>query len=129
MSDEKSDVTRDWDPGAAEAATDPRDVYDEMSTRCPVASDGSGTWTLFRHADVVQAACEPALFSSTVSRHLNVPNGMDGEEHARFRAVIDRYFGEERISRLEPRFRAIARELVGSLPRGVTIDAVRHLDE
>jgi cytochrome P450 len=52
---------------------------------------------------------------------------MDGEEHARFRAVVDRYLAPERVARLEPRFRQLAVELVRSLPGDRTVDAVSEL--
>jgi cytochrome P450 len=103
---------------------DQRACLDELRERCPVADDGAGTWTLLRHADIVAAACDPVRFSSRVSRYLQVPNGMDGDEHARFRTVVDRYFEPRRVAQLEPRFRACAADLVRSLPRGETIDAV-----
>lgn len=118
---------RDWSPTAAAVAADQRAAYDAMRAHCPVARDGAGAWTLFRHADVVAAALDPATFSSRVSRHLNVPNGMDGAEHARFRALIDRYLAVGPVARLEPRFRRIAADLVRSLPRGRPVEAVEEL--
>ena len=118
---------RDWSPASAAIAADPRAAYDALRARCPVARDGAGAWTLFRHADVVRAALDPATFSSRVSRHLNAPNGMDGAEHDRFRALIDRYLAPEPVARLEPRFREIAADLVRSLPRGLPIEVVAGL--
>lgn len=84
----------------------------------------AGSWTLCRHADVIAAANDPETFSSRVSAHLNVPNGMDGEEHARFRTLIDRYFTPERVAHLEPRFRRIAAELIAALPADGPVEAV-----
>ena len=110
-----------------EVAADPRAAYDAMRERCPVARDGAGAWTLFRHADVVRAALDPDTFSSRASRHLNVPNGMDGAEHARWRVVVGRHLGAESVARLEPRFRELAADLAGSLPRDHAIDAVSEL--
>jgi len=82
---------------------------------------------LRRHAEVVAAALDPERFSSRVSRHLNVPNGMDGEEHARYRKLVERYMSPERVAGLERRFREIAGRLIESLPRDRTIDAVAEL--
>jgi cytochrome P450 len=117
-------MSEDWDPASADVIADQRAAYDEMRERCPVARDGSGTWTLFRHADVVHAALDPDTFSSQVSHHLNVPNGMDGEEHARFRALVDRYLAPDRVARFEPRFRQIVSDLVRELPRDRTVEVV-----
>lgn len=83
--------------------------------------------TLRRHADVVGAALDPVTFSSRVSRHLNVPNGFDGAEHARFRALIDRYLAAEVVTGLEPRFRTLAADLVRSLPRDRAVEAVSEI--
>lgn len=91
---------------------------------CPIRRDESGAWVLERHDDVVAAALDPATFSSRVSRHLNVPNGMDGEEHLRFRALVDRHLAPARIDKLEPRFREIAARLVASLPFDRPVEAV-----
>lgn len=94
---------------------------------CPADRDETGTRTLRRHADVVAAALDSRTFSSRVSRHLNVPNGMDGEQHARYRGLVERYMSPERVAPLEGRFRQIAARLIGSLPRDRRIDAVSEI--
>ncbi|MBN8868831.1 MAG: cytochrome P450 [Solirubrobacterales bacterium] len=91
---------------------------------CPADRDETGTRTLRRHADVVAAALDSRTFSSRVSRHLNIPNGMDGEQHARYRGLVERYMTPERVAPLEGRFRQIAARLIGSLPRDHRVDAV-----
>jgi cytochrome P450 len=111
-------------PASVKVICEQRDAYDEARERCPVARGADGTWMLLRHADVTRAALDPATFSSEVSRHLNVPNGMDGEQHARFRAVVDRYLAPGRIAPFEPRFRQIASDLVGELARDRPVEVV-----
>jgi cytochrome P450 len=108
------------------ALIDQRGTYDRQRAACPVARSPRGV-TLFRHADVVAAAEDPATFSSAVSAHRQVPNGLDPPEHTAFRAVIDSFFTRDRMRALEPRIRAIAAELVDALPRGATIDAVADI--
>jgi cytochrome P450 len=105
---------------------DQRGTYDRMRDACPVAESPRGV-TLFRHADVVAAAADPATFSSAASGRRMVPNSLDPPEHQAFRSVIDRFFTAERMAALEPRVRAIAREIVGALPRGATVDAVTEI--
>jgi len=117
----------DWSPTSEAVAADQRAAYDAMRARCPVARDGTGAWTLFRHADVVAAALDPATFSSRVSRHLNVPNGMDGEQHARFRALTDPYLAPGPVARLEPRLRRLAADLARSLPDDRAVEVVGEL--
>ncbi len=82
---------------------------------------------MFRHEDVVAAANDPATYSSATSAYRAVPNSLDPPEHARFRAVIDRFFEPGRIRSLEPRIRTIARAVVDGLPRGVGVDAVTDI--
>jgi cytochrome P450 len=97
-----------------------------MRAACPVARSPRGV-TLFRHADVVAAAADPATFSSAVSAHRMVPNSLDQPQHTAFRAVIDPFFTPERMGGLEPRLRRIAHEIVGALQRGAIVDAVTEI--
>ncbi|PBB09161.1 cytochrome P450 [Kocuria sp. WRN011] len=99
-------------------------AYDELRSRCPVARDTSGAWTLFTHADVTAAALDHESFSNAVSRHLQVPNGLDGPTHTVFRALVERYFTPERMSALEPVVQRVATDLVGQLEVPGSIDAV-----
>jgi cytochrome P450 len=119
--------TADWDPKAPEVRADQRAAYDALRERCPVARDASGTWLLLSHEHVRQAALDDVTFSSAASRFKSVPNSMDGEEHRRFRQVVDRFLDSERIAALVPAFRQIAEEIVAALPRGATIDAVEDI--
>ena len=116
----------DWEPLSEEALADQRGTYDRQRAVCPVARSPRGV-TLFRHADVVAAAADPATFSSAASAQRQVPNSLDPPEHPTFRAVIDPFFTPERMRALEPRIRAIAREIVGRLPREVPVDAVTDI--
>lgn len=89
---------------------------------CPVVRLEDGTWAVRGHADVLQAATTPEVFSSAARRHLHVPNGMDGEEHRRFRAVVDRHLDDSRILPLAPMITQVAdraaTELVGGADEG-----------
>jgi cytochrome P450 len=72
----------------------------------------------------VAAANDPATFSSTASAYRAVPNSLDPPEHTAYRAVIDSFFTQARMTALEPHVRRIAQDIVGGLPRGTTVDAV-----
>jgi cytochrome P450 len=115
-----------WEPLSEAALADQRGTYDHQRAACPVARSPRGV-TLFRHADVLAAAADPVTFSSLASVHRQVPNNLDPPEHTAFRAVIDPFFTPERMRTLEPRLRTIAREIIGALPRGVTVDAVTDI--
>ena len=90
---------------------------------CPVRRE-AGYLRVVGHSEVVTVVTDPETFSSGVSRFLQVPNGLDGEEHAAFRAVIDRFFTAEALAELEPRLRDVARRIVAGLPRGEVTDVV-----
>lgn len=96
---------------------DPREFGDELLAspspqRCPVARTSSGEVLVAGHAEVVEVATSPEQFSSGVSAHLQLPNGLDGEEHARYRALIDAYLAPAVVDRHGEAFRRIAREVV-----------------
>src|SRR5699024_7534567 len=91
---------------------------------CPIEKVGDA-WMLRGHQVVREAALDDVTFSSKVSRFLQVPNGMDGEEHDRFRALTDRYLTDERVHALEPVFTEIAEHVVSdAIDRGGIADAV-----
>jgi cytochrome P450 len=115
-----------WEPLSEPILADQRGTYDRMRAACPVAESPRGV-TLFRHADVVAAASDPATFSSAASAHRMVPNALDPPEHTAFRALIDPFFAAHRMAALEPRVRRIAREIVDGLPRGATVDVVTEI--
>lgn len=85
------------------------------------------TWMLQSHSQIVNAARDPDRFSSAVSRFLQIPNGLDGDEHRRFRALIEPFMTDERVQQLEPRIRSIADELVARQLTARSTDAVWDL--
>ena len=117
-------VPSDWNPRGPRVRRDAVAAYDELRSRCPVARGPSGAWTLFGHADVTAAALGHESFSNAVSRHLQVPNGLDGPGHTAFRALVERYFTRERMAALEPVVQRVAADLVAQLGVPGPIDAV-----
>ena len=111
---------------------EPRSATDEPRADAPLARTPDGTWVVLRHAEAVQVAEDAQTFSSAVSRFLQVPNGLDGAEHAAIRAATDPFFAPEEMARLAPVLRTIAVELVEELmdsvgPAGTEVDAVAAL--
>ena len=99
-------------------------------TPAPVIDDGTtahlppNAIAVREHAAAVRVATDPEGFSNAVSRFVQIPNGLDGAEHARFRALIDRYFTPEAMAEFAPACRTVAKELVAALPRDRAVDAV-----
>src|SRR5699024_2258571 len=110
----------------------PLSATHEQRSAAPLARPPQGTWVVLGHEEAKAVATAHEPFSSAVSRFLQVPNGLDGAEHAAFRAATDPFFGPERMRALEPTVRRIAAELLEELladvgPVGTEIDAVAAL--
>lgn len=116
-------IPDDLDP----AGRDLRAYTDELRPDHRVIRNARGEWVLLRHADVTVAAQDAERFSSAVSQHLHVPNGLDGDAHRAARATLDQYFTTEALAPFEPVFRDLARHLFATLPRGEVVDAVHDI--
>ena len=108
----------DWDPRADAVLHNQIAGYDQMRRTCPVAHSEFLNWSVFRHADVVAILNNPETFSSEVSAHLSVPNGMDPPIHSEYRRIVDSYFTPAYIDTYAPVCRDIASRLACTLPRG-----------
>lgn len=98
-----TDATQpDWDPRAESVLQNQRQAYDKMRQSCPVARSSDGQWTLFRHADVMRVLEDHQSFSSQVSQHISVPNGMEPAKHSLYRALIEPDFSQARVDWFEP---------------------------
>lgn len=117
-------LPQDWDPTSAAALLDQRATFDDLRERCPVAYSDFLGWSLFRHQDVLRVLNDSATFSSVVSRHLSVPNGMDPPEHTGYRRIVERYFQPARMQAFEPPCREIAARLVRDLAGRDTLEFI-----
>lgn len=108
----------DWDPRSASVLADQRRAYDQMREQCPVAWSDYAQWSVFRHADVNRILHDHRSFSSQVSRHISVPNGMDPPQHTAYRSIIESYFSLDRMTAFEPICRGIAEELACAVLKG-----------
>lgn len=106
---------------------DLRTQTDNLRQQHDVVKNAAGEWVLLRYADVVSTALDDRCFSSQVSRFLQVPNGLDGAEHERFRVLIERYLNEEALTPYLPLFEKVAVELMSALPKGVVLNAVNDI--
>ncbi|WP_420176899.1 cytochrome P450 [Luteococcus sp. OSA5] len=107
---------------------DPRTEYDhQLNSGCPVQRQADGSWLVTGHAEAVAAATDPEAFSSAVSRFLQVPNGLDGDEHTRYRRVVDSFMTSQQVDDLQEDCQRIADQVVEGLPRGQRLDIVADL--
>ena len=106
----------DWDPQSEAVLRDQRAAYDNMREQCPVAYNETMQWSLFRHRDLTRVLHDHDTFSSVVSRHLSIPNGMDPPEHTVYRHIIEPYFAPARMEAFGPSCREIITELINNIP-------------
>lgn len=106
---------------------DLREYTDEFRQKHAAVKNTFDEWVLLKHADVVAAAKDYERFSNAVSRYLQIPNGLDGDEHTHYRKVIDRYLSEEALKPYIPIFQKVATQLMSELPRGEVLDAVSNI--
>ncbi|MCK8514718.1 cytochrome P450 [Methylonatrum kenyense] len=106
---------------------DLREYTDELRKSHAVVKNTFNEWVLLKHADVVAAAMDHERFSNAASRYLQIPNGMDGDEHTYYRKVIDRYLSKEALQPYIPTFQKVATQLMTELPRGEVLDAVSEI--
>jgi len=109
------------------AGRDLRAYTDELRPDHPVVRNDRGEWVLLRHDLVRRAALDDLGFSSGVSRFLQVPNGLDGSMHTAFREALDPFLAPAALAPYRAKFDQIAAELVRSLPRGASVEAVREI--
>lgn len=114
----------DWNPKSQEVLRDQCAAYDQMRQNCPVAYSEMLGWSLFRHQDIVRVLEDHATFSSQVSKHLSVPNGMDPPEHTKFRSLVEPLFRPAAMAAFEPKCRAIASELLKDIAPGSEVEFI-----
>ncbi|WP_394283785.1 cytochrome P450 [Corynebacterium sp.] len=119
-------------PTADPTATQPVAYGDGLHARgCPVVHGSGGEVIVVGHEEARRVAEDAETFSSVVSRFLQIPNGLDGEEHRRFRTLLDTYLDASVVQNLSGGFHAVAREVVAEHLTGetVTVDAVGDLGD
>lgn len=113
------------------AGRPPREVADLLQggNRCPVVHTTDGEVLVLGNAEARAVAEDPRRYSSQVSSHLQLPNGLDGAEHRQWRELIERHLAPAVVEKREPEFRDIARAVVQDALPGprAEVDAVADL--
>jgi hypothetical protein len=113
----------EYDPYVYQVHEDPYPIYRALRDQAPAYHNPAlDFWALSRHADVLAAFKDLETFSSrhgvSLDQDVFHPDAdatmsflaMDPPRHTRMRALVSRGFTPRRVSELEPRIRAIARE-------------------
>lgn len=117
-----------YDPFDYRVHEDPYPVYAWMRRHAPLYyNEERDFWALSRHADVVAALKNPALFSNrngiSLESELWGPDAvktsfflaMDPPDHGAHRSLVSGAFTPRRVAALEPRIRELARTRLGPL--------------
>jgi cytochrome P450 len=111
---------RGWDFSRPDFQERLYDIYRELRDHQPLARSPHGFWAVSRFADVFALASDPATYSSertVISPPGLVPTiqSLDPPRHDGLRALVSLAFTPRRVREMEPRVRAIARELLAPL--------------
>ena len=114
------------DEERALAGPEARSTYSAMAADCPVHRGPDGTPMLTRLGDIVEVNRRRDVLGPGGSGSLMggqrplIPLDLDGEEHARYRRLLEPLFSARRVTALEPQVRAMADALIDAfidLPR------------
>jgi len=129
-----ADWASDFDHRDARWIEDPFPIWEELRGRCPVAQSArfeDGAYFASRYAEVREIAYDSEHFSSrrVIVREKKVPTQpappitSDPPEHTPARKLLLPAFAPLAIARLEPRARALCRELLDAIGDAKTCDA------
>ncbi len=124
----KTDEIDLYDPDGYVAGP-PHEVFERLRAEEPVhwqpMPEGTGYWAVLRHADLVQVAREPKTYSAsrggvvledlspeTLAMMQDMLLAMDPPRHVGYRRNVAPQFVPRIINQLEPRVRAICREIM-----------------
>lgn len=121
-----------------ELKVNPYPAYADMRRNAPVCQvEPGGLWAVSRYDDVMHVLKNPQVFSSRgFAVALNPPwlggnpfadsmISQDAPAHGRLRGLVSKAFGITAMTRLEPRVRSLAEQVVAELPAGQPVDMVQ----
>src|SRR4051794_13979823 len=105
--------------------------YAAMRSSAPVLADPrSGTWQVFRYADVQRALSDYEVFSSQMGGHEAISQSListDPPRHRQLRALVTQAFTPRTVEGLGARIQAITDELLDRVMDVDEFDLVRDL--
>jgi cytochrome P450 len=106
---------------------DPLGAFDELRSAGPIVRSEAhgGFWIMTTYEDIAWVARNPEIFSSREpvfpyvsimhKGEKQIPLGLDGEEHRRWRQALSDTFSPGTVNHFEPQIQAVAKELVSEL--------------
>jgi cytochrome P450 len=108
---------------------EPQQMYVDLMARCPVRDLGDGYFSVTKMADVQYVTRHPHVRQGTTylgSDRPAIPLGLDGEEHRKYRKLLDPVFTPQRVAPLADNVRALANELIDEFIDDKRVDAYRR---
>ncbi len=122
----------------------PHELFEELRRTDPVhwqdMPDGTGYWAVLRHADIVQVARQPTLFSASLGGVVledlepevlammrDMVLAMDPPRHVSYRKGLAPHFSSSAIAGMEDRIRGICRTILGEAAERVEVDFVHDV--
>ena len=102
-------------------ASDPRPAYAGMHERCPMARTPSGGVAVFRMEDLLEINRHPGIagaggatapLGTLGAERPLIPLDIDGDDHKKYRRLLDPLFAPKRVATWEPTVRARTNELI-----------------
>jgi cytochrome P450 len=107
---------------------EPQEMYVDLMARCPVRDLGDQYYSVTKMADVQYVTRHPDVKQGTKylgSDRPAIPLGLDGEEHRKYRRLLDPVFTPHRVAPLADSVRALANELIDGFIEDKRVDAYR----
>lgn len=111
---------------AARKSACPQQMYTELMEASPVRDLGDGFFSIQKMSDVVFVTRHPGVDQGSKflgsDRHA-IPLGLDGEEHRKYRRLLDPVFTAKRVAPLAERVRTLASDLIDGFVGDGSVDA------
>lgn len=104
----------------------PQQTYIDLAAKCPVRDLGEGVYALFQMDDIRYLNRHPAVeqgFKYLGSDRPAIPLGLDGEEHRKYRRLLDPVFSPRQVNLLADKVRVQADELIDQFVDRGEVDA------
>ena len=113
---------------AARTSPEPQPMYAHLIERCPVRAIAPDVFSLVRMDDILYVNKHPHV--EQASKYLGsnrpaIPLGLDGEEHRKYRRLLDPVFTARRVEPLAPQVRGLADRLIDGFAEAGEVDAYR----
>lgn len=103
-------------------------AYNELLSKCPVAhvdvdENSDGYWGVFAYDELMKAATDVKTFSNVTPLEgpRILPLQSDPPEHTAYRRLLNRFFSDDEVAKVEAEVRPFAAEMIdGMVARGTT---------